>query len=112
MRCLKYLSAALLVMSAVGVAVAAPAPWNAGSKIFQPQDQRTVSRRAYSYAPSSATPAPTVTSNAQAPAAAAAASAAPSVQTQPRSYRSYSYRPGTSNRRANYNRPQFWKEQR
>ena len=109
MRCLKYLAAVLLVTSAAGVAVAAP--WNAGSKIYQQQDQRTVSRRAYSYTPTAAAPAATATVT-QAPAVAAPATAAPApVQMQPRSSRSYSYQPSMNNRRANTNRVRFWKEQ-
>jgi hypothetical protein len=114
MRSLKCLSAALLVMSVVVVADAAP--WSAGYKIFHQDGRATVSRRSYSYAPTAAAPmtaapaaaapvaAPAVT-NAPAPVAAAA------VQAQPRAYRSNSYQPGYNNYgRANNRHSPFWKE--
>ena len=69
MRCLKCVSLALLAMSAVSVAVAAP--WNAGYKVFH-QDQQTVSRRAYSYSPAAA-----VQTQAAAPTTAAPTTPAP-----------------------------------
>jgi hypothetical protein len=119
MRCLKCLSAALLVLSVVVVADAAP--WKAGYKVFHQDGQATVSRRSYSYAPTAAAPmtaapaaaapvaAPAVTN---APAPVAAPSAAPAVQSQPRAYRSNSYQPSYNYGRANNRHAQFWKEAR
>jgi hypothetical protein len=113
MRCLKCVSLALLAMSAVSVAVAAP--WSAGYKVFH-QDQQTVSRRAYSYSPAAAAQtqaaAPTTAAPAMAAPAPATTNPAPAATVQPRSYRSNSYQPGVTYRGANDNRAHFWKEAR
>jgi len=120
MKTLKWMSAVVLLASVAGAAVAAP--WeHAGSKItYDSGSNTTVSRRAYSYAPTGNVPA-TYTAPATAQAApiqsvpmrsAPAAVSQPSApvmtaqpvspQLQVRSTRRYSYQPGmnTPNYRA------------
>jgi|GEM_PF-5502942 hypothetical protein len=125
MKALKWMSAVVLLASVAGAAVAAP--WeHAGSKItYDSGSNTTVSRRAYSYAPTGNVPA-TYTAPATAQAAPIAAApihsvpmqsapvvtsrpSAPVMTAQPvapqvqlRSTRRYSYQPGmnTPNYRA------------
>ena len=91
MRYLKCVTAAMIALS-VSVVCAAPNE-RADAKI---ENQRSVTRRAYSYAPPQV-PAPVQTAAPQARVAAPATTN--NMAAQPRVYRRYSYTPAANNNR-------------